>query len=349
MTRKTVVIAFFNNKGGVSKTTTCFHVGWKLADMGKSVVMVDLDPQCNLSGLALEISNERNFEDVARDMKGRNVYDSLRPAMKSLGEKITSPECLEVSGNSKLRILLGNVKMAEVETQLATAMNMGSILPAIQNVPGSFDELYKQIGERYDADFLLLDMSPSLGALNQVNLFNSDFFIVPMMPDIFSVMAISSLARVLPDWKKWAEKVKMLNLFDDEDLVYKFNPRIPKFLGTVIQRYNLRRGMPTSSFSKYIQELEEAISSTLVPGLAGAGMLEDSIENEASATNLAMIPDFNSLIAAAQTNRKPVFKLEENDLSTGGAAAEGQLENIRKFDQIFEQMASAIIDRTQVH
>jgi cellulose biosynthesis protein BcsQ len=45
------VIALFNNKGGVSKTTTCFNLGWMLAEHGKTVIMVDADPQCNLTGL----------------------------------------------------------------------------------------------------------------------------------------------------------------------------------------------------------------------------------------------------------------------------------------------------------
>lgn len=46
-------IAFFNHKGGVSKTTTTFNLGWMLATLGKKVVMVDLDAQCNLTGLVL--------------------------------------------------------------------------------------------------------------------------------------------------------------------------------------------------------------------------------------------------------------------------------------------------------
>ena len=49
-------IAFFNNKGGVSKTTTCFNLGWMLANRGHRVVMVDADPQCNLTGMVLDLS-----------------------------------------------------------------------------------------------------------------------------------------------------------------------------------------------------------------------------------------------------------------------------------------------------
>jgi cellulose biosynthesis protein BcsQ len=44
------VVALFNHKGDVSKTTTTFHLGWMLAKLGRSVLLVDADPQCNLSG-----------------------------------------------------------------------------------------------------------------------------------------------------------------------------------------------------------------------------------------------------------------------------------------------------------
>jgi cellulose biosynthesis protein BcsQ len=51
-------IAFFNHKGGVAKTTSAFHLGWKLAELGKRVLMVDCDPQCNLTGLVLEYEHQ---------------------------------------------------------------------------------------------------------------------------------------------------------------------------------------------------------------------------------------------------------------------------------------------------
>ena len=51
------VISLFNHKGGVSKTTTTFRLGWKLARLGKKVLIVDADPQCNLTGLTLGLED----------------------------------------------------------------------------------------------------------------------------------------------------------------------------------------------------------------------------------------------------------------------------------------------------
>ena len=54
-------ISLFNNKGGVSKTTTTFHLGWKLAEMGYKTLIVDTDPQCKLTGLCLNSDKENKL------------------------------------------------------------------------------------------------------------------------------------------------------------------------------------------------------------------------------------------------------------------------------------------------
>ncbi len=60
----TVIISFFNHKGGVSKTTTTFNLGWALAEEGRKVLIVDGDPQCNLTGTVLGFTGESDFESL---------------------------------------------------------------------------------------------------------------------------------------------------------------------------------------------------------------------------------------------------------------------------------------------
>jgi cellulose biosynthesis protein BcsQ len=62
-------IALFNHKGGVSKTTTTFNLGWMLADKGKRVILVDTDPQCNLTGMALGEGTEDDEERIQRNLQ----------------------------------------------------------------------------------------------------------------------------------------------------------------------------------------------------------------------------------------------------------------------------------------
>ena len=76
-------IALFNHKGGVSKTTTTFHLGWMMASKGHRVVLVDADPQCNLSGLILGFKGEAEFENFYERESERNLRAGLAPAFES--------------------------------------------------------------------------------------------------------------------------------------------------------------------------------------------------------------------------------------------------------------------------
>jgi signal recognition particle GTPase len=96
-------IALFNHKGGVSKTTTTFHLGWMLADKGYRVVLVDADPQCNLSGLILGYKGQTDFEAFYKTEPERNLRAGLAPAFESRGafrlkETQTWYSCLDTSG-----------------------------------------------------------------------------------------------------------------------------------------------------------------------------------------------------------------------------------------------------------
>ena len=84
-------IALFNHKGGVSKTTTTFNLGWMLAEKGKRVVLVDTDPQCNLTGLILG----EKLDDFYTDNPTRNIHAALAPAFLSQPREIGRASCRE--------------------------------------------------------------------------------------------------------------------------------------------------------------------------------------------------------------------------------------------------------------
>lgn len=354
----TKIISIFNNKGGVGKSTTAFSLGWKLAELGKKVVFIDLDPQCNLTSLCLnsrssEINNENTEDPIFDDyFSGNldNIHKSLAPAMESSAQRIMSPNITRIEDDLDLYILPGNVNMANIESQLATAVSLGSSMPAMQNIPGSFSELYKLIENEYSPDFLILDMSPSFGAINQVNFFISHYFICPTMPDVFSLMAIDSLTNTLPLWKKWADRSKAFQLFEGENVIYKFEPKEPKFLGYIVQRFTVRNGNPAKSFQKYIDLIEEKVKNKLVPALEVADMTlpqEKYISVIGESFTISKIRNFNSLIAISQQTGKPVYRLNEEDLTTFGHALNQQLQDIDSFNRVFEDFALKILSLTE--
>lgn len=195
------VIAMFNHKGGVSKTTSAFNIGWNLANHDKRVLLVDGDPQCNLTGLILGENFEEYYTDV--ETKTNNLYDGVRPAFKGGPTPIEGLKCVQTK-NPNLFLLPGHMNLSELETQLSFALLQNQQLSTLQNLPGSFYYLIQSCSEEYNIDIVIIDMNPGLGAINQTLFMSSDGFILPTNPDPFSVMAINTLAKVTPRWNKIA-------------------------------------------------------------------------------------------------------------------------------------------------
>lgn len=345
----TTTIALFNNKGGVSKTTTCFNLGWMLAERGHSVVMVDADPQCNLTGMVLDLSAEDALSKFYADYPGRNLKEALEPAFASRPVPLQAVNCIDVKGVENLRLIPGHVGLAEDEVSLGIAQQLSESVQTLRNLPGSFHRLFQLTAEKYQADFVLIDLSPGLGSINQNLVATSDFFILPASPDVFSVMAMDSLSRVLPRWIRWAESAAKLDALKDADYPFP-TPRL-KFLGTVVQRYRLRDGTPTRAFQNYFNALDDAINSSLKPALQKSGLLLSAEEYSAAGVEnplrLASIPDFNTLIAESQKLRKPVFTLTQAELNKTGIVWDRTEQNIDSFRAIFTGLAERVEKLTQ--
>ncbi len=337
-------IALFNNKGGVSKTTTCFNLGWMLASRGAKVIMVDADPQCNLTGMVLDLSGEDALEEFYQKNPGRNLKEALEPAFKSRPKPLEPVECVSVVGQENLYLIPGHVSLAEDETSLGISQQLSESLMGLRNLPGSFNHLFEITAEKYDADYILIDLSPGLGSINQNLVATSDFFLVPCSPDVFSVMAMDSLARVIPSWLKWAKRAANLEALRDAD--YPFPEPKLKFLGVLVQRFRMKNQKPTQAFQNYFEKLDEVVKDVLVPALDAENIMLAVTDYEevgmGDSYQLAQIQDFNTLIADSQEVRKPVFALTKDDLGSKGFVWETQQENIERFKGQFDELASRI-------
>ena len=255
-------IALFNHKGGVSKTTTAFNLGWMLANKGKKVILADCDPQCNLTGMVLGLKETEEFESIYEEEGVRNIRDGLAPAFESRPAAIEPVVCVPIDGQPNMYLLPGHIGLAEYEVTLGIAQELSGSLVTLQNLPGSLHHLFSLTAANYHADFILVDMSPSLGPVNQNLMMTSDYFIVPMAPDYFSVMATHSLASILPKWSAWAKQAKLLPVL--KNTTYPFPDKTPMFLGTIVQKYRLREGKtPSAAFQKWIKEIKEGVFPSL--------------------------------------------------------------------------------------
>lgn len=352
-------ICFFNHKGGVSKTTTSFNLGWSLADLGYKVLLVDLDSQCNLTGLILGYQAV-NDDHMAAFYKSRDNL-TMRPVIEALinGQSVDEfvrSETGKLFGtkNKKLFLLPGHLNLSDLDSQISISLKIASGVPATRNIPGNLPKMLQEICRKNSIDYVIYDLSPNIGGLNEVVLMSSDFFIVPTSPDYFCLQAVSSLEKNIQKWHKEIKRFKEANDFSDPDFSIRNRPL---FLGAIQQRYRPRHDKPAKSFQKWIDMIRREINDKLVHSLLeidcviAKEKIDKALKNsELTPYDLAHIPDFNSLIAISQHLSKPIFSLEDEEIrETGkvfGHAESTMIKSRDSFMGIFANLAQYVKDLT---
>ena len=338
-------ISLFNNKGGVSKTTTTFHLGWMLAEMGKKVLIVDTDPQCNLTGLSLNIAKEEKFEEIyASDIS--NVRSMMAVVFEGKPEPLAAANCYAFNESPNLFLLPGHIEFSEYDTTYSIAQELTGSLQMFRNVPGALRFVLVETAKKYEFDYILVDMSPSITSTNANILMQSDYFIVPCAPDYFCYMAIESLTKVFPMWNKAYQNMRANTVFLSAD--YKIKETPPIFLGTIQQRFRPRNGAPAKSFARWIESINTIVAQNLIPVLSDNGMLisDQDMSNYEEPYNLINISDFNSLIAQSQKHNTPVFTLTDKQIEQGGKILENMITSRDNFRKTFELLANRVIQLT---
>ncbi len=160
-----MVITFANQKGGVGKTTTVLNLSVYLAKLGKKILIIDLDPQANLtSGLGYSESKTGN----------KTIYEVL------LGE-VTLQEVFLSTRIENLFLVPSNISLAGAEIDLVSMMNRESLLK----------KAIKKLKEEFD--YILIDCPPSLGLLTINALSASDKIIIPVQCEYYALEGLGQL------------------------------------------------------------------------------------------------------------------------------------------------------------
>jgi len=324
-------LVLFNHKGGVSKTTTVYNVGWMLAEQGGRVLLVDADPQCNLSSLVLGDGFDAYYLEDATRLQ--NIKDGVAPAFRGKPTPIGPVLCRSPARQPLVHLLAGHATLSEYDASLTFAQNSNA-LATLQNLPGAFNELIRQVEEANDIDYTIIDLNPGLSAINQNLFLNADFFLIPTNPDPFSIMALETLESIFPRWAAW----KTQNEGAFQDSAYPLRPGLPKFVGTLVQRFNVRKGRAAAPYRDNISEIKDVTESRLQPALRVAGLTLADDEYPVDLRNegfcLEEIPDFGALLPRSHDAGVPVFALQDNELGATGVVLDGMVD---KRDQIKAQ------------
>lgn len=326
-----ISIAMFNNKGGVGKTTVlCNLAGYLTQKLGKKVLVVDADPQCNSTTYALD---DDTFLSVYYDSTKFTINDIVMP-LKTRGRYIEkdSINILNSSGFS-FDIIPGSPKLATSEDFLSgdwKDIKAGEIRGIRSNI--LFFDLLRKCSEY---DYVFFDMGPSLGAINRSILLSCDYFITPMSSDIFSILALENIGSSLISWRdRFNDSISALPPEDIDGLEGMDVQCSIKFLGYIYQQYITKSSDGNKrivrAYEEILKSLPSKINEHLVLRVNGAAFERCHYE-------LGSIPNFYSLIPMSQSSHKPVFSLTSTDGVVGA-----HYQKVREFEKIMETLAMSI-------
>jgi cellulose biosynthesis protein BcsQ len=307
-------IVFFNNKGGVGKTTlACNLVSYLNINKGKRVLLIDADPQCNATQAIL-------FDNICEDIYLNNsggystLYDCLRPfdnGEPSINKNITP--ILGTNNRFKTDIIPGHPKMSIIEDTLSDAWSdlRARDTRGFRMTNWCYD-LNESFSDKYD--YIIYDVGPSLGALNRSVLLACDYIVTPFGCDIFSLLGIQNIAGWIKSWQSMYDsaiseaKVSKPEIFTDYKIIGDTSSKF-RFGGYSIQQYVTKKfkdgPRPVKSYDKIMSEIPDTVHGAMGP------LTDNDINNED--LELGHIPFLYSLIPMAQSAKSPIHQLVSAD------------------------------------
>jgi cellulose biosynthesis protein BcsQ len=320
-------IAIFNHKGGVGKTTLTVNLAAALAEKSKRVLLLDTDPQCNLTSYLLQDDVVDDLLDKSDGEQGETIWSAVKPVVEGTsGLRMVKPA---LSSTPNCWVVPGDLRLSELELELGTFWN-DCVQDKIKGFNGTavLSTLAQRLSASLDADFVFYDTGPNIGPLNRAILLDCDFFIVPAGCDVFSVRALRTLGKTLTTWMRRWEGFRT-TCPDGAALL----PGRPRFLGFAMQGHRVYGGGMVRMASKYQALFEKRLLPDLINQLRRLG--DELSPISASASRLIDIRDFSTLVQQSQEQGVPLWKVFG-----------GQPYQIDEARTAFHGLAQEVINRT---
>jgi len=322
-----ISIAFFNNKGGVGKTSLVYHTGWMFAELGYRVLVVDLDPQSNLSIMALD---EDRLEQLWPDDEHPDtLYGAVEPLFGGTGD--IRPAHIEHLSD-RLGLIVGDLALSRIEDDLST--EWPRCLEGRDRsfrVTTAFWRVMRTAAEQYQADVVLIDVGPNLGAINRAALVAASHVVVPVAPDLFSLQGLKNLGPTLRRWREtWNQARPKAAPSLGEQPGGAMQP-----IGYVLMQHAERLGRPTKAYAKWQAKLPYAYRESVLGEYAQATSISpDPLQ-------IHRIKHYRSLMPMAMEIRKPMFALRASDGAIGAHQANVQ-QCYEDFKTLVDQIAARV-------
>ena len=324
------VLTFFNNKSGVGKTSLVYHLAWMLSDIGYRVLACDLDPQANLTSMFI---NEERLEVLWPDDGPRKtIYNALQPLLDGTGD-IEKPHLERIT--QKLSLIVGDLTLSSTEDELSSQWpECLDRRPRAFRVISALWRILQRATEDNQAEIVLVDVGPNLGALNRAVLVATDYVIVPLGADLFSLQGLRNLGPTLQDWRNgWKDR------YDRNPIAELCIPDgLIQPIGYVVQQHSVRLGRPVKAYDKWVNRMPAEYARNLLDDNEGP-YAETPAQDEEHA--LAIVKHYRSLVPMAQEARKPIFHLTPADGAIGAHAAAAHAAR-QDFKVLAEKIAARI-------
>jgi chromosome partitioning protein len=320
------VVAFFNNKGGVGKTTLVYHLAWMLADLGVKVLAADLDPQANLTAAFFD---EPFLELLWDNPKELTIYRCIEPLVRGVGD-IALPMTVDIADN--LTLVAGDLLLSAFEDELSA--QWPSALSGNERafrVLSAFWRVMQGAAANGAAELILLDLGPNLGSINRAALVASDYVVIPLSPDLFSLQGLRNLGPAFKKWRsEWQDRLDRRSNADIPLPAGRIEP-----LGYVVQQHSVRLDRPVKAYEKWIARIPTEYRRHVLsqPDAEAISILDDPHK-------LALLRNYRSLMPMAQEARKPMFHLKPADGAIGA-----HLQSAQDAYRDFRDLALAIQSR----
>lgn len=299
-------ITFFNNKGGVGKTTTVYHVAWMLSELGIKTLAIDLDPQSNLTSMFL---TDERLEQIYDGTNPDTIFDAITPIVN--GDPAVPVHIEEITDN--LGVILGNLELSIFEDTLSDAwlkcLN-GEIYSF--RITSIFKTIIDEAAQRFNARIILIDVGPNLGAINRAVSISSDYIIMPVASDLFSLQGIKNLGTTLNLWKRqWAQRKEL----KPQNLSVRIPENNTSPAGYIVMQYSAKESRPVKSYLKWANRIPKVFRE-FVLGIDN----ENMYDIEADQNCIALLKHYRSLAPMSMEAHKPIFLLKPADGAIGAHA-----------------------------
>ncbi|MHB1531377.1 ParA family protein [Acidithiobacillus sp.] len=297
-------VTFFNNKGGVGKSTFSHYMGYMLEQKRQNVLFVDLDPQCNLTS---HICTETEIEQIWGSAN-RSIYHAVEPLISAAGD-VNDISPYKVDGRN-IYLIPGDLMLSEFESFLAESWVQ--VLAGQERgyrAHSAIFRIIKKIALSLDINYVIIDVGPNFGSLNRAVMLGCDNFFVPMIPDLFSLRGSQNLGRVLAGWIDHYQSSKSRYSGSDFDI-----PNgCPKFSGYVTQQFNIYRQTEAQAWKRWGDMIPRYIKDYVVEPLSTVKWCNEKLASEITDLQLGQFKNYHSLIPMAQAALKPIFELTSKD------------------------------------